>query len=217
MSLLNSSLSVIFDLDGTLVDSLPGITRSIQHALRVYDVAVTPGQVRELIGPPIKDVLRKIASSASEAELILVEQDFRAAYDSNGWKETNPFPSTQETLQRLQQLGVRLFLFTNKPEKAATRIVSKLDLDRFFVDRFSKDSREPAFKSKDEMLQELMTKHSLSAETCIVVGDSHEDFQAARKLSIRFVFANYGYGQLSPEDRNISVRQIDNLSAMLSL
>ena len=125
MRALDPSLSIIFDLDGTLVDSLPGITAAIRYALRGYDVEIDSGQIRELIGPPIREILRKLVVSASESDLIVAEREFRTAYDSSHWKEAYLFTTARETLQALERFGVRLFLFTNKPEKAATRTLRR--------------------------------------------------------------------------------------------
>ncbi len=217
MPLINSCTPVIFDLDGTLVDSLPGITAAVQQALRSHNEVITADQVRGLIGPPIRDVLRNIAVSASDGQIRVAEQEFRATYDSSEWRSTTLFSSARETLEELLHLTVPLFLFTNKPEKAVTRIVKALDLDGFFVDRFSKDSREPAFENKAQMLRELMVKHSVSPEECVVVGDGQEDYHAARQLRVRFVFAKYGYGRLGLQDTTFPIREIDTLSALLAL
>jgi phosphoglycolate phosphatase len=217
MRALDPSLSIIFDLDGTLVDSLPGITAAIRYALRDYNVEVNSGQLRELIGPPIREILGKLAVSASESDLIVAEREFRSAYDSTHWKEAYLFTTARETLQALERFGVRLFLFTNKPENAATRILKELDLDSVFFDRMSRDSREPAFANKAEMLRELMAKHGLRAESAMVVGDSLEDFYAAQEWGVPFVFARYGYGRLDAEDRQKAAGQIDYLSSLLTM
>jgi phosphoglycolate phosphatase len=216
MILATLPLSFIFDLDGTLVDSLPGIAMALRHALRSSDVAVTPEMVRKSIGPPVREMLKQMAASASDEEILLAERDFRSIYESEGWRRTYLFSSTRETLQTLYALGARLFLFTNKPQSAATRIVDELGIGRFFVDRLSRDSRRPPFANKGEMLRQLIAKHNLAASDCIVVGDSREDLNAARERGCRFVFARYGYGQFGLEDGPV-LAEIDNLNELLAL
>jgi phosphoglycolate phosphatase len=215
MSGANRHITLIFDLDGTIVDSLPGITSSIQCAVQGYNCSVSPEKVRKLIGPPVRHVLRMILGDVSATALDRVEQTFRTAYDSTGWKESKLFPKGFFVLRTLYDAGFQLFVFTNKPQRATMQILSELGVHRFFKATLSKDSRVPAYESKAEMLETLISQHELEKTTCFVIGDSDEDFQAARKLQVPFVFATYGYGQMSEEDLEEDVGLIESLSGLL--
>jgi phosphoglycolate phosphatase len=207
--------NLIFDLDGTLVDSLPGIASSIQYAVRNHAPGAPVENLRELVGPPVRQILRRLMASISEPQLDEVEREFRIAYDSWGWKETEVFPSVPETLAALHREGLKLFLFTNKPEFAATKICEALGLRQFFVGMLSKDSRRPEYVSKTEMLRALVEEHGLTKDACLVVGDGQDDYLSAVELEIEFVHAGYGYGRLTMSNSFCHVKSIDCFNALL--
>src|SRR5690242_19773439 len=108
----NTKRSYFFDVDGTLVDSLPGIEFSVRAALRSTGKDFD-GALAHLIGPPIRQVLRKILKNESDSELDRVEEQFRKYYDSEGWKRSNLYPGVEVTLRELRDQGNQLFVFTN--------------------------------------------------------------------------------------------------------
>jgi phosphoglycolate phosphatase len=207
-------LNLIFDLDGTLVDSLPGIASSIQYAVRNHAPGVSLAELRNLVGPPVRQILRKLLAPVSDAQLDDLEGEFRIAYDSWGWKETEAFPSVLDTLQSLHGQGLKLFLFTNKPEFAATKICEALGLRQLFEGMLSKDSKRPEFASKTEMLRALVDQYSLSKDVCLVIGDSQDDYLSAVQLEMAFVHASYGYGRLTRADSWPETWSIDRFSAL---
>ncbi len=205
---------IFFDLDGTLVDSLPGIALSVRKALEAAGYPFSQ-DIGQLIGPPIRQVLRNILRHESEAELDKVELEFRKYYDSEGWKGTLLFPGVQETLNSLKTDGVRLFLFTNKPSLASALILRALNLDSYFEAILSRDSRVPNFATKGAMLKELVTEFDVEKDSAIVTGDSAEDLTAATQLGIRFCFATYGYGKLQAEHASSCKWKIDDFKSLL--
>jgi phosphoglycolate phosphatase len=207
--------NLIFDLDGTLVDSLPGIASSIQYAVRNHAPGVSLAELRNLVGPPVRQILRKLLAPVSELQLDELEGEFRIAYDSWGWKETVPFPSVLETLAALHREGLKFFLFTNKPEFSATKICEALGLRELFEATLSKDSRRPEFASKTDMLRALIEEYGLNRDACLVVGDGQDDYLAAVELEIDFVHAGYGYGRLTRVDSMLNARSIDRFDALL--
>lgn len=208
---------MIFDLDGTLIDSLPGIASSIGVALRDHPCMVSAEHVRQLIGPPVREVLRAIAGNLPAVDLDRAEAAFRADYDGKGWRKSELFPDGQYVVNRLYEDGFPLYIFTNKPQMAAKRILTELGVHQLFQAILSKDSRTPSYQSKAEMLVDLVTQHRLQKSQSIVIGDSHEDLQAARAMGMQFIFAMYGYGQLSDEDLQGGVGVIHNLNDLLKI
>lgn len=215
-SMPSQRLQFIFDLDGTLVDSLSGITASIRHAVRGHGDEVSHAQVRELIGPPVRQVLKGIVGDIPAADMDRIERDFRTAYDSAGWRQAELYPAALTVLQSLYDEAFQLFVFTNKPNRAAKAILGELGIDHLFRATVSKDSRVPGYVSKTEMLQTLMHDHGLVETDCIVIGDSQEDFHAARHMRTQFIFASYGYGKLDRTGRDQDVRSIEGLGELLT-
>ncbi len=205
-----------FDLDGTLVDSLPGIESSVRAALLATD-RTFEGGIGHLIGPPIRQVLRRIIQNEPEPELDRVEAQFRKYYDAEGWKGSNLYPGVEPTLRELKNQGNRLFVFTNKPAHVTSAILRELDISSCFEAILSRDSRVPHFENKGAMLSDLLRNFEVDKDSALVIGDSREDYQAALATGISFCFVTYGYGDL-PEELNLEcVSQIDSFCKLLSI
>jgi phosphoglycolate phosphatase len=179
----------IFDLDGTLVDSLPGIEASVRVAIS----GPVPG-LRPLIGPPIREILRHLSVGLTEAELDGVAARFRRAYDAGGWRNTVLQTGAAEALAGIRARGWRAFLVTNKPALATSRILATLRIRRYFSSVWTRDSRTPAFGSKAEMIADLVARQGLDPARCVMVGDTAEDYLAATQTGIQARIVGNGYG-----------------------
>ena len=121
--------NLIFDLDGTLLDSFPGIAYSAQEAM----AQVLPGRkapdFRPFIGPPIREIYRRALGETDEGILRQLEQAYRASYDFEGWRQTRTYPDVTETLQRLIEQDFICFVLTNKPRLPTLKILENLKQD----------------------------------------------------------------------------------------
>ena len=190
---------VLFDLDGTLVDSLPGIEFATRRALDSLGITSPPYHLRSLIGPPIRDILETVSGIHAPERLTELELAFRAAYDSDGWLKTLLFPEVRETLESLVADGLRCFVITNKPRVPTERILSHLRLAEYFASVLCPDHREPAYQSKAEAAMEVRTQNGLRGGNMLFVGDSLDDAQAAHACGCEFAAIGYGYGTASSQ------------------
>jgi len=185
---------VLFDLDGTLVDSLPGIQFSGAAACG----AVLPGRelpdLRPFIGPPIREVFRRIFIDLSSSTLDELVSHFRKSYDGEGCLKGTVYPGVRETLSGLRDLGIGCFVITNKPFEATTKLLHHTRLAEHFQAVYSPNRKNPPFRSKGEMTASLVREFQLNPACTILVGDSLEDRTAAQECGIRFAAAAYGYG-----------------------
>ena len=206
--------SWFFDLDGTLVDSLPGIESALRHAFQSAGRTIPADRLREAIGPSIGVIAKHLAPELSPAQTALVEAVYRQRYDETAWQGTSLFPQVPEVLQRLASEGRRLFVLTNKPRIPTAKILAHLALAPFFEDVLTRDSQAPPFVDKAAMLRYLLQKHDIEPHDAVFVGDTDEDGAAAAANAVRFVFVTYGYGRGSrtepPTDR------IDHFATLLS-
>jgi phosphoglycolate phosphatase len=193
--------SILFDLDGTLVDTSLGVGRALKGAI----AAVIPGKetnminIRSLIGPPVREMLKKTLPGMESSILNELEHRFRQNYDSVGWKECTAYDGVAETLARLARLGVKCFVVTNKRNMPAIRILKRLKLHVYFAEIVSWDSGVPPYASKGDMASYIINKHHLDSGATLLVGDSGDDAQAAQTCGTKFAAVAYGYGDVHAE------------------
>jgi phosphoglycolate phosphatase len=190
--------AVLFDLDGTLVDSLPGIEFSVDCCMEECGLASRQRPLRPLIGPPIRTILEEVAPGVTSEQLSQLERAFRQSYNSAGWRKTLLHAGAVDTLARLRTAGLPIFLVTNKPHVPTGQILEALGIGALFSDVLCRDSRTPAFESKAEMLRHVFSAHELDPAACLYVGDSIEDYRAAMEAGVPLALVGHGYGELQP-------------------
>lgn len=186
--------AAMFDFDGTLVDSLPGIEHSIDHALHACGCAPRTGEVRQFIGPPIRSILSRVTGETQPERLDALEAAFRSSYDSDGWRRTFFFEGATEVLETLATAGVSLFVVTNKPEQATSRILANAGILTLFTDVICRNSAGKLFRSKAEMVEHVLSVHRLSPDESVFIGDTAEDYEAAATAGVPAVLVQHGYG-----------------------
>jgi phosphoglycolate phosphatase len=205
---------LVFDLDGTLVDSCPGIGISLAVAFSAAGRTMPPADLRAIIGPPIRAIATRVEPTLTETELAQIELSFRADYDADGWRETVLYEGVAATLHALHLRGFKMFVVTNKPRLPTEKVLAHLDLAHFFEEIVTRDSRTPNYGCKAEMLSELLQRQSLEPEFTFMMGDTREDEEAASANGLNFVFATYGYGSISAPLHPITV--FSELSTMFA-
>jgi phosphoglycolate phosphatase len=185
----------MFDLDGTILDSLPGVAYSVQQAFDACGHRVINGELRSMIGPPIRTILSRAGQVTDPAVLNKLEQAFRASYDTEGWQKTVCFSDAEAVLRALRSRGHRMFVVSNKPRHISLRILQQLGILNLFEEIVTADSRNPAFDGKPEMIEFLADAVQVPRADCLMVGDTIEDAKAAAQGGISFAFMTHGYGQ----------------------
>ena len=203
--------TLVFDLDGTLVDSSPGIATSLAMAFQAVGRVMPTADFRKAIGPPLRGIARRVEPTITDAELDIIEPLYRADYDSRGWRDTVIFDGVVQTLTDLKAHGIRLFIVTNKPVLPTSQILEQFGLQHFFMEVLSRDSRSPAFNSKAEMLADLIERYKLSADSTLMVGDTIEDLETAHTNHVPFLYVTYGFGTVE------SPHSIDRFPALATL
>ena len=184
--------SAIFDLDGTLTDSKPGILGCLTNTLEAHSIAWS-GPLDWFIGPPADHSIRRLMPDADESSRAALLHDYRLCYDATGWAENSVYPGVYEVLQNLQDLGWQLFVCTSKREDFALRILEKFSLSPYFLAVYA-DTVGSLHHSKTALLRRLLEEQSLDPATTFMVGDRNFDVEAARANGVTSIAVTYGYG-----------------------
>src|SRR5262249_45129464 len=119
---------ILFDLDGTVIHSLPGIEHSVRVAFASCRISVGKIDLRGMVGPPIAEILANVGQISDMRVLETLERAFRQNYDSEGWLRTELYPGAAGALEALALAGYRLFVVSNKPRHIAVRILQYLEV-----------------------------------------------------------------------------------------
>lgn len=188
--------AILFDLDGTLVDTAPDLTRSLNYVLSLEGRApVDPSTVRSLIGDGARALIeRGMALSGPAAPPDLIERrfaDFIAYYWDHIADESRPFPGVVEVVTALAE-QLRLAVCTNKPERLSARLLRMLELEAAFEVIVGGDSL-PVRKPDPGPLFASLDRLGVAPQDALMVGDSHIDVAAARAAGIPVVVVSFGY------------------------
>ncbi|HSZ51654.1 MAG TPA: HAD hydrolase-like protein [Caulobacteraceae bacterium] len=191
------SPSVLLDLDGTLVDSLPGIESSCRAALRALGHAPRPTlDLAGLIGPPVEDVMRVLLERHGDDRVAEAVAAYRADYGERGLFDSLPYPGVAQALAEMKQSGARLYLATSKRTDFARRILEHFDLAAFF-DGVHGSEADGSFDHKPELIAHILDRRALSPDECVMVGDRRYDIAGAHANRMRALGVLWGYGARS--------------------
>ena len=193
---------VVFDLDGTLIDSAPDIARALNRATDKRGLAPFPlDQVKEMIGGGVAKLVARalVARGLPEAELLPVLHDFIAFYRENLTTNTVIYEGARELLAKLQRDGRKLGICTNKQHELTVEILEQLDLAKHFLAiRGEKDGRPR--KPDPAPLLEVIAGLGATPRGALLVGDSEADVACARNAKIPAVAVTFGYSHAAPEN-----------------
>ena len=153
-----SPRAILFDFDGTLIDSATSVLASLDHALKRSNVTPVVTLDRALIGPPLRETLATLTGSDDAALLDILAQAFRDDYDTRGYTRTEVYAGVPEMLQGLQTQGIALHIVTNKRIAATRRILEHLGWTAWFAGIYALDALEPAAPNKPHLVAEVQTK-----------------------------------------------------------
>jgi phosphoglycolate phosphatase len=191
--------SVVFDLDGTLIDSAPDIAAALNRTLAAQGLPALPvHQVAAMVGDGARVLLARAFAahqvSPDAAGLDRATAAYLADYAANGLVATLPYPNVAQTLAALDKAGWRMAVCTNKPETAARAILGGLGLGPFAVvaggDTFPVRKPHPGHLAR--------TLGAAGMTSAVMVGDHHNDMAAARGCGLKCVWASWGYAASDP-------------------
>ncbi|MBD5162336.1 MAG: HAD family hydrolase [Oscillibacter sp.] len=185
--------TILFDLDGTLTDSAPGITNSVAHALARFGIREEPKNLLKFVGPPLNESLAEFYgfSPQQTAEAIAV---FREYFVEKGWCENAPYPGIGEVLRELKAAGLRLMVATSKPEVQAVRILKHFGLADYFEQICGAPLGNEDGARKSAVIRQALSYVGGETASAVMVGDRRHDVAGAHETGLPCVGVLYGYG-----------------------
>ena len=188
---------IIFDLDGTLIDSLDDLTDATNYMLGLFDrKALTPPEVRRLVGQGARNLVERAMPGASADEVDAGLTAFLAYNEAHIADRTRPYPGVEETLGRLRDGGNAMAVVSNKNVALCRKILTVLGIDAYFAAVLGADSL-PFRKPSPEPVLQLLRDFGVSAGAAAMVGDSINDIAAGKGAGVVTVGCTYGYGDIS--------------------
>lgn len=196
--------AVIFDLDGTLVDTAPDLLASLNDVLvRAGHRAVGAEEFRHLVGHGVHYLFERafaVTGKPYPADLrTRFHDEFLVHYRANIARESRPFPGVVATLQRLAGMGCLLGVCTNKPHDLTGLLLDELDLTRHFQAVIGA-GRAPYNKPDPRHVLDVLADLGGDARRAVFVGDSGVDVAAARGARLPVVVMSYGYTPTPPHE-----------------
>ncbi|MDE2357633.1 MAG: HAD-IA family hydrolase [Alphaproteobacteria bacterium] len=187
-----TSHAILFDLDGTLVDSEPGIRASYRAVMRELGHDPDRLDLTGLIGPPLEDGMAKVLAREGDTRVAEGVRLYREHYGREGLFETRLYPGIVDMLDRLAKDHARLFVATSKQTAFARRILEHLGLAPHFV---AIQGAEPGgVERKADVIGALLAAHDLPEPLTLMVGDRHHDVDGARAHGLATIGVLWGYG-----------------------
>ena len=192
---------LLFDLDGTLIDSVPDLTNALNEVLRERGYApLVPEEVKPMVGDGVPALVARAfaarGGSAEEAKELLPR--YIAIYEANATRLTRPYPGVRETLSKLRRRGYGTAICTNKLQRATVRVLRGLELDDLF-DGIAGGDRYPVRKPDARHLLELIRELGGESERAAMIGDSENDAAAGHAAALPVLLMRYGYCKCAPE------------------
>ena len=194
-------LTLIFDLDGTLIDSSKSILAGFVGAFEREGILPAVPPSPDIIGPPLKETLALLAGNTDPALVDRLAEGFKLYYDTEGYKATTVFDGIHNTLAELSRCNRSMHIATNKRLNPTLKIIEHLGWEKHFGKIRALDAWSPPVRNKSEMIGRLLAEENISPNTAIYIGDREEDYVAARANGLPFALATWGYGG-APEIEN---------------
>lgn len=184
--------TILFDLDGTLVDPAEGIIRCCQLALTAMERPSLPAEkLRWIIGPPVRVSFARLLGGTEQVEAAVAQ--YRAFYSATGIFEATPYDGIRDAVAALKADGSRLFVCTSKALPFARRVVEHFGLGDLFDDIYGAEL-DGRFEDKGDLIEHMLERERFDAANACMIGDRRHDIAGARRHGMKSIGVLWGYG-----------------------
>ena len=203
---------ILFDLDGTIVDSGEGITKSAQYALSKFGIHAELDELKRFVGPPAGDCYKKFYGFDDEkADEAL--RYYRARYNEKGIFELKLYDGIRELLCELRDRGAKVVLATSKPQVFAERILSDCGITECFA-VICGGTLYGMHETKSMIVANAMKAVGADPGRTVMVGDSFYDIVGAHDNGIPVIGVSYGYGLLEDLKKHAADVIVDDVASL---
>jgi Predicted phosphatases len=211
-SISNQIGYVLFDLDGTIIDSEAGVTKSAQAALLALGILESQTNLRSFIGPPLRESFKRYTQNEELVEKAI--SVYRERYTNAGLYECQLYPGIANFLRDLYSTGKKVILASAKPEPYCKKILKYLNVIQYFDNVFGA-TFDGKYDDKSVLLADIIKQIGNPPKNQIVmVGDRCYDILAAHANGIRAIGVNYGFAKVNELEASYSdyiARDVDDL------
>ena len=223
MQFYNKEL-IIFDFDGTLIDSIPDLANSVNYMLKsLKRDTFSEDSIRSWVGNGAETLVARALSGDTQIDENLDKELLKSAldiflkyYEKNVAIHTVAYPEVTSTIEALKEKNYKLAIVTNKPFKFIEPILKSLNMESMFDMCIGADSLELK-KPHPEPLLHVCNKLGISVENSLMVGDSKNDILAANAANMQSIAVNYGYNYDEDISKYNLTIVIDNFSEILKV
>jgi len=206
--------AIIFDFDGTLVDSEITIYQCFQSITNYLAPERVDYAKNILIGPPLRDTASEILGPNHQGQLDEFVKLFIEMHDEHAIKNTQAYPGVIETLKKLSSKGISMAVATNKRYAPTFKLINHFSWQEYFTFIECSDGQNQ-IRNKDEMIQEILKNNNFNK--AFFVGDTVNDGLSANLNQLPFILACYGYGRDQDWSKVNVKKDIQNFSEILKL
>jgi len=207
---------ILFDLDGTLIDSLEDLSEAVNHALGLRGLPLhTVAEYRRMVGHGVRNLVKQALPEGADDTLVdSALADFKAYYQAHIDVHTRPYPGMPELLTELQAHGIQLAVASNKFQEGTEYLVEKIFPGIRFVAIMGNKPGAP-LKPDPEIVQEVLRKANVQEADALLVGDSPTDMKTAANGGIESIAVTWGYRTAEDLAGHRQVNTVEELRAEL--
>lgn len=196
----------LFDLDGTISESAPGIVKAVQYGLSFAGIHETdPEKLKTFIGPPLNVQMKKLYHMSDE-DIVTAVTHFREVYETKGILDCRPYPGLDALLEKAVSQGHTLAVASSKPEPFVKEIISHFGFASYFSvicgsdigdelqKRATRDQKARIIRKALSLLEKKGFSPAFLASHTVMIGDTFYDIEGARENHLPAIGVSYGYG-----------------------
>lgn len=185
---------ILIDMDGTMIDSNEGITKSVQYALKEKGIIVEDlNELTKHIGPPQHESFNKFWGFEGE-ELEEIIQIYRKAFADHGVFQYTVYPGVEELFEKLYKQGKKIIIVTSKIQDFALYTMENTKLDQYVVDTCGSTFDNSRLTKSDVMKYALEKNNITDKKRAIMIGDRHHDIESSVEYGLESIGVLYGFG-----------------------